>query len=139
MGDIEDLNEMKIKPLDGIQFTEPELVNLIENNYFLFGITVSPCSTKYKLKFKNKPQVLTEYALAMEYLYDLKIIDLHYEYKWERIIGKYPHIHFTVVSKDKKLKLIQKGLSIKINPIYNYIGWVNYCKKDELPSDYPFI
>lgn len=122
-----------------MELSEDDFSNLQFQNYCFFGITITPCSTTWKINAQNNPQILADFAISMGQKNNFTISELHYEYKEEQKIGKYPHVHFTAIRKTTNFRFYSYGLHIKIKPIYNYPGWRSYCKKDELKSDYSFI
>lgn len=134
----------QVKPVKDIQIGEviDELDFLTySQHYNFFAFTIKPCSTFNKKKYAQNPQLLTEYVLQLAKINNFAVNELHYEFTTENKNGSYPHVHFTVLKKSTLTKLYSKGLSIYIEPIYNYDKWVSYCKKDQtkLLDEYSFI
>lgn len=121
-----------------IDFTEDQF-NKLKSSRKFFGVTICPCSTRYKTEAQRDPQMLVRFALKMANSCKLKISALHFEYKTEKKLGRYPHIHFTCHKADTHWNYYSYGMHIYQEPIFHYQGWLSYCKKDELKEEYSFI
>lgn len=131
-----DMENLRISNL--IDFTEDQF-NKLKSSRKFFGVTISPCSTRYKTESQRDPQMLVRFALKMANSCKLKISALHFEYKTEKKLGRYPHIHFTCHKADTHWNYYSYGMHIYTEPIFHYQGWLSYCKKDELKEEYSFI